>query len=144
MKFHARIEPAGKTAAGIAVPEDVMATLPSRRAPVRVTVNGFSYRSSIGSVDGRAMVGISNDVRRAAGVAAGETVDVAIELDTAPREVAIPVDLAEALAARQGAREAFDRLSYSAKRAIVEPIEAAKAAETRQRRIDGAVARLGG
>jgi hypothetical protein len=144
MRFRATITSTGRTTAGILVPDDVMATLPSRRAPVRVTINGFTFRTSVGTVDGQAMVGVSNDVRAQTGLAAGDEVDVELEHDTAPREIAVPDDLAAALAERAGAREAFDRLSYSAKRAIVEPITAARAAETRQRRVDAAVAKLAG
>ncbi len=141
MRFRATIEATGKQAAGIHVPDDVVAALGSRRAKVRVTLNGFSYRSSVATVDGRTMVGVSLQVREDAGVSAGQQLDVEIELDTQPREVDVPDDLAAALA-EGGAREAFDLLSYSKKRAIVEPIEAAKAPETRQRRIDSAAANL--
>ena len=141
MKFRATIERAGVDAAGINIPEEVMAMLPNRRAPVRVTINGFTYRNSVGTVNGRPMVGVSADVRRRAGVATGDGVDVELVHDDQPREVAVPADLAAALEAA-GARAAFDGLSYSKKRAIVEPLEAAKTAETRQRRIDKALEQL--
>jgi uncharacterized protein YdeI (YjbR/CyaY-like superfamily) len=85
------------------------------------------------------MLGVSNDVRRAAGVEAGQDVDVDLELDTEPREIEVPPDLATALAADDAARRAFEALSYSNKRRIVEPIVDAKAPDTRQRRIDKAV-----
>jgi uncharacterized protein YdeI (YjbR/CyaY-like superfamily) len=88
------------------------------------------------------MLGVSNDVRRAAGVEAGQEVDIDLELDTEPREIAVPPDLTAALAADDAARHAFDALSYSNKRRIVEPIEGAKAPETRQRRIDKSVEAL--
>jgi uncharacterized protein YdeI (YjbR/CyaY-like superfamily) len=90
-------------------------------------------------MDGRFMLPVSADVRAAAGVAAGEEVDVDVELDTSPREVSVPPDLAAALDADADARRVFDGLSYSNKRRIVMPIEDAKAPETRQRRIDKAV-----
>lgn len=143
MRFRATIESSGGTTAGIHVPDDVMATLPSRRAPVRVTINGFTYRSSVGTVDGRPMVGVSNDVRAQTRLKAGDEVEVELVHDDEPRAVAVPDDLATALAAKVGARETFDRMSYSAKRAIVEPITTAKAVETRQRRINAAVDKLG-
>ena len=81
-------------------------------------------------------------MRKAAGVTAGEDVDVELELDTEPREVTVPVDLAAALDADAAARSFFDGLSYSNKRRVVEPIEDARTPETRQRRIDGWVAKL--
>jgi Bacteriocin-protection, YdeI or OmpD-Associated/Domain of unknown function (DUF1905) len=143
MRFTALIESSGKTAAGMRVPDEVVAALgPSRKPAVRVTINGYTYRSSVASMGGVFMLGVSNEVRRGAGVAAGQTVDVDIELDTDPREIVVPPDLAEALAADPRAAAFFDRLSYSNKRRIVEPIGQAKAPETRQRRIDKAVATL--
>ena len=88
------------------------------------------------------MVGVTKEFRRTSGVAAGDEVDVDIEVDTEPREVVVPPDLAAALDADLEARSFFDGLSYSNKRRIVEPIEAAKAPETRQRRIEKSVAGL--
>ena len=143
MRIRATIQGTGKTAAGIRVPDEVVAALgPSRKPAVRVTINGFTYRSSIASMGGAFMLGVSNDVRRNAGVAAGEEVDVDIELDTEPREVVVPPDLAAALDADEAARRAFDALSYSNKRRIVIPIDDAKTPETRQRRIDKSVEAL--
>jgi hypothetical protein len=143
MRYRTTILSAGKTAAGIEVPPDVVEALGSgRKPPVRVTINGYTYRSSVATVSGAYMIGVSNDVRRAAGVAAGEEVDVELELDTARREVEVPADLATALDADPGARAAFDRLTYSNKRRIVEPIRDAKAPETRQRRIDKSIENL--
>ena len=86
------------------------------------------------------MLPLSAENREAAGVAAGDVVAVWVELDTEPREVTVPAGLAEALAAQPGARERFDDLSYSKRREFVRAIETAKAAETRQRRIEKAVA----
>ena len=114
----------------------------SRKPAVKVTINGFTYRSTVATVDGRFMVGVSNDVRKAAGVVAGETVDVELELDTEPREVVVPADFAAALDAEPAARSFFDGLSYSNKRRFVMPIDDAKTAETRQRRIESSVAKL--
>ena len=143
MRFRAKILSAGKTAAGIEVPAEVVAALgPSRKPPVRVTIAGYTYRSTIATMGGVFMIGVSNDVRRNAGVAAGEDVDVDVELDTEKREVAVPPDLATALDADADARRFFDGLSYSNKRRIVIPIEDAKAPETRRRRIEKSVATL--
>jgi hypothetical protein len=140
MRFRATIELGGKTATGIMVPAEVVEGLASGKKPaVTVTIKGHTYRSTIATMDGRFMLPVSADVRAAAGVAAGEEVDVDVELDTSPREVSVPPDLAAALDADADARRVFDGLSYSNKRRIVMPIEDAKAPETRQRRIDKAV-----
>ncbi|MEA2633026.1 MAG: hypothetical protein QOE66_3245 [Chloroflexota bacterium] len=145
MKFRTTILPSGKTAAGIEVPTAIVEALGSSRKPaVRVTINGYTYRSTVATMGGVFMIGVSNEVRRGAGVAAGEDVDVDLELDTEPREVAVPADLAAAFDRDEGARQAFDRLSYSNKRRIVEPIGDARSPETRQRRIDKAVDGLRG
>ena len=117
MRFRTTILSSGKTAAGIQVPDEVVEALgPSRKPPVKVTINGFTYRSTIASMGGVFMLGVSNDVRRSAGVAAGEDVDVELELDTEPREVVVPADFAAALDAEPAARAFFDGLSYSNKR----------------------------
>jgi bacteriocin resistance YdeI/OmpD-like protein/uncharacterized protein DUF1905 len=143
MRFRTTILSAGKTAAGIEVPPEVVEALGSgRKPPVKVTINGYTYRSSVATVSGAFMIGVSNDVRRAAGVAAGEEVDVELELDTEPRVVQVPGDLAEALDADAAARTAFDRLTYSNKRRIVMLVDDAKTPETRQRRIDKSIADL--
>jgi len=143
MRFRALIQGTGKSAAGIEVPDEVVEALSSsRKPPVRVTINGHTYRSSIASMGGVFMVGVTNEFRRESGVAAGDTVDIDIELDTEPREVVVPADLSAALGADPEAQAFFDGLSYSNKRRIVEPIVAAKAPETRQRRIEKSVAGL--
>ena len=143
MRFRAKIEGTGKTAAGIRVPDDVVAALgPSRKPPVVMTINGHSYRGSVAFMGGEFWVGVTNDFRRTAGVAAGDDVDVDLVIDTQPREVVVPPDLAVALDADPEARSFFDGLSYSNKRRIVEPIADAKTPETRQRRIEKSVAGL--
>lgn len=143
MKFRATILLSGKTATGIVVPPDVMAYLgPSKRPAVRVTINGYTYRSSVATVSGQFMVGVSAEVRAQAGVTAGDEVEVDIELDDEPREVTVPPDFAEALAADPDAQRFFDSLSYSNKRRVVLPIDDAKTPETRQRRIAKAISNL--
>src|SRR5258708_10272118 len=98
MRLRTKILPAGKTAAGIEVPAKVVAALgSSKRPPVRATINGFTYRSTVAVMGGKFMLGVSNEVRKSAGVAAGQTVDIDLELDTAPREVELPADFATAL-----------------------------------------------
>jgi hypothetical protein len=140
VRFRATLLGAGKTATGIEVPPDVVASLgQSKRPAVRVTINGHTYRSTVAVMGGKFMLGVSAENRAAAGVAAGDRLDVDLELDTAPREVAVPSDLAAALKRDKEAKRFFDRLSYSRKQRIVLSVEGAKAAETRQRRIDKSV-----
>lgn len=143
MRFRATIELAGKTATGFQVPDDVVTALGAgRRPPVRVTIGGHTYRSTVASMGGRFMVGVSAQNRTAAAVAAGDEVDVDLELDTEPREVDVPEDLAAALDTAPEARRFFDGLSYSRKQWFVLRIEQAKKAETRRRRLDEAVTML--
>ncbi len=145
MRFRATLELHGKTATGIEVPAEVVAGLGShRKPPVTVTINGYTYRSTLGTMAGRTLIPVSAEVRRHAGVAAGDELDVDIELDDQPREVTVPDDLAAALDAEPAARAAFDALTYSAKRAHVLSVEGAKAAETRARRVAKVVETLGG
>jgi hypothetical protein len=143
MRFRAKILQSGKTAAGIEVPEKVVAALgSSKRPPVRATINGFTYRTSVASMGGKFMLGVPPEFREGAGVAAGDTVDIELELDTEPREVSIPPDLAAALARDARAKKFFDGLNYSNKRRLVIPIEATKSPETRERRIAKTVEQL--
>ena len=143
MRFRTEILASGKTAAGIVVPSDVLDALAAGRKPaVRVMINGYTYRSSVATVDGRPMIGVSNDVRKAAGIAAGQIVDVDLEVDTEKRTVALPDELVALLAADPIARAAYDKLSYSNQRRLVEPIAQTKNPETRQRRIDKAMEML--
>lgn len=137
MRFRASIALAGKTATGIEVPADVVAGLgPSKKPAVTVTINDdYRYRSSVASMGGRYLLPVSAEHRSGAGVAAGDEVDVELELDTQPREVTVPDDLAAALDADPTARTFFDGLSYSNKLRHVLSIEGAKTAETRERRI---------
>lgn len=143
MRFRAVIELNGKTATGIEVPAEILAALgQGRRPPVTATINGFTYRTSVGAMGGRFLLPVSAQVRQDAGVAAGDLVDVDVELDEAPRAVTVPADLAEALAQDGAAAAAFGRLSYSHQQRHVLAVESAKAPETRQRRIAKTVADL--
>jgi hypothetical protein len=143
MTFRTVIELGGKTATGLRVPDEVVATLGAGRRPaVLVHIGSHSYRSTIAVMDGAFMLPLSAENRVAAGVAAGDEVEVRLELDTAPREVTVPDDFAAALDADPEARRTFDALSYSNKRFHVEPITGAKSDETRQRRIQKSVAIL--
>jgi len=144
MKFRTSIQGEGKTATGIEVPTEVVAALGStKRPPVRVTINGHTYRSTVAVLGGRFMVGVSAEVRAAAGVAAGDEVEVEMELDTTPREVTVPPALAKALDRDAAARRTFEALSYSRKRLLVDPIANAKTDETRDRNVAKAMTQLG-
>ena len=129
MKFRATVELGGKTATGIEVPEDVVAAVgSSRRPPVTVTIGGHSYRTTVARMGGRFLVPLSAENRTAAGVAV-------IEPDTAPREVDVPADLAEALARDDAARATFDGLSFTHRKEWVRWVGEAKKAETRATRL---------
>jgi hypothetical protein len=143
MKFRGTILQGGKTATGIEIPTEVVEGLGSgKRPPVRMTINSYTYRSTVATMDGKFMVGVSAEVREAAGVAGGDTVDVEIELDTAPREVEVPEDFAAALNSDPKAKAKFETLSYSGKLRLVAPVANAKKPETRERNIDKALAEL--
>ena len=143
MTFRAEVQLGGKTATGIVVPPEVVAGLGSgKRPPVRVTIGGHTYRSTIAPRGDVFKLGISAENRELAGVAAGDEVDVEIELDTEPREVTVPADFAAALDRDAAAKRFFDGLSYSQKQWFVLGIEEAKTAETRERRIAKTVSGL--
>jgi hypothetical protein len=143
MRIRARIELTGKTAAGFEVPANIVERLGAgKHPPVRVTINGHTYRTSVGTVGGRFMVGVSAENRKSAGVVGGGEADIGIELDSQPREVVVPPDFKKALDRELAAKRFFDGLSYSQRRWFVMGIEEAKTAETRLRRIDKAVDRL--
>jgi hypothetical protein len=143
MRFRATLESNGKTATGIRVPDEVVEALGAGRKPaVHVSIAGHTYRSTIASRGGRYLLGVSAENRERAGVAAGDELDVELELDTEPREVAVPPDLMAAFAATAEAKRFFDTLTPSQKQWYVLPIEQAKAVETRERRIAKALAML--
>jgi hypothetical protein len=143
MKFRATVELGGKTATGMVVPQQVVEDLGSSKRPaVRVTINGYSYRSTIAVMSGRFMLPVSAEVRQGAGVKAGDVVDVEVELDTAPRELTVPDDFQQALNADAEARRFFESLSYSNRQRFVLNVEGTKNPETRRRRIDSAITKL--
>ena len=140
LTFRSELVLAGKTATGLRVPPAVVAKLGSGERPaVRCTLNGHTYRTTVAPMGGEFWIPVAAAVREAAGVAAGQVLSVRLELDTAPREVDVPADLAKALKRDKQAQAFFDALSYSNKRRIVLSIEGAKTQETRERRIAKAV-----
>lgn len=135
-RFRTTILQSDKTATGIVIPNDVVMALGAgKKPPVSVTLNGYTYRSSIATVNGRFMVGVSADVRAASGVKGGDEVDVTIDVDTAPREVTVPDDLAAALDREPEARRFYEGLNYSLRKMHADSIASAKSPETRERRL---------
>jgi Bacteriocin-protection, YdeI or OmpD-Associated/Domain of unknown function (DUF1905) len=143
VRFRTTVELGGTTATGLPVPAEVVEALGSGKKPaVRVTIGGHTYRSTVAVRGGVYLVPLSRENRTAAGVAAGDDVDVELELDDQPREVHVPDDLAAALAGDDAARATFEGLPYSHRLRHVLAIEGAKAAETRQRRVAKALEML--
>ncbi len=145
MRFRTTIEGAGKTAAGMKIPPEVVAALGTSRKPaVKVTINGYTHRSTVATVSGAYMVGVPPVFREGAGIGPGDDVQVDVELDTEKRVVSVPPDLAAAFKRDPGAQRAFEALSYSNQRRLAEPIADAKTDETRERRVAKALAELHG
>lgn len=142
MRFETAMRPFGNNI-GIEVPPEVIEALGGGERPaVAVEVNGYAYRSTVGVRAGKPVIPFSADKRAESGIAGGDALVVDIELDAAPRTVEVPSDLAHALAAA-GVTGAFDALSPSARKAHVTAVGSAKAAETRARRIESIVVKLG-
>jgi antitoxin component of MazEF toxin-antitoxin module len=111
----------------------------AKRFPVVATVNGYTWRTSVARMGGEFLVGLPREVRSGAGVAAGDDVEVVLELDTAPREVEVPAALAAALAADPQAKAVFEGLAFTHRKEYARWIAEAKRDETRQRRVEQAV-----
>ncbi len=136
VKFQTTLLKGGGTTMGMVVPPEVVEALgKGKRPPVKVTINGYTYRSTVAVMGGQYMIGVANEHRKPAKVENGGTVDVKLELDTEKREVVVPPELVSALARDKAAKAAWDKLSYSHQRQHVEPIAAAKAEDTRARRV---------
>jgi hypothetical protein len=143
VKFRATLESNGKTATGIEVPAPVVDGLGSGKRPaVRVTLGPHTYRTTVAPMGGRFLIPVSAENRALAGLRAGDQVDVELELDTAPRTVELPADLAEALEREPAARRFFDGLAYTQRKEYARWVESAKRPETRERRLAEAVALL--
>jgi len=112
------------------------------RAPVKVTLNGFTYKSTIAAMGGPAFIPLRTSNREAAGLEGGETIDVRLDLDTEKRVVKPPADFVKALKSSDSVWERWQTLSYSHQREHVEAIEGAKQAETRTRRIQKSVQQI--
>ncbi len=143
MRFRTTIIGEGKNAAGIQVPDEVVDSFGAgKRPPVVVTVNGYSYRNTVAVMGGVYMVSISAQHRAASGVSAGDELDIDVALDTQPRTVPVPDDLAAALDADPDAKRTWDAGAYSYRKEVVRSLEDAKTEETRARRLAKAVTAL--
>jgi len=143
IRLSTTLVPRGAAAAIVLDDEQVTAVGEgARRFPVVATVNGYSWRTSVVRMGGEFLVGLNRDVRRQAGVEAGDAVEVGLELDTAPRVVEVPEALAEALAADAQARAFFDGLAYTHRKEYAQWIAEAKREKTRERRVARAIEML--
>ena len=141
--FTATLVPRGPAAAVVLDDKQVAAVGEgAKRFPVVATVNGYTWRSTVTRMRGEFLLGLNRAVREEAGAEAGDTVEVKLELDTAPREVRLPDALANALAEDSEARAAFDRLAYTHRKEYARWINDAKRDETRGRRLAQALERL--
>ena len=142
--FKTRLEKArGMEATGIVVPFDPKEVWGKTRVPVQVTVNGYRYRTTIAKMGGRFLMPFAKEHRDAAGIEAGDSIEVTLVEDTAERTVDVPDDFAGALK-KAKLRDAFDKLAYTHRKEHVRAIEEAKKPETRARRIEKAIEMIGG
>ncbi|MBS3941783.1 MAG: DUF1905 domain-containing protein [Actinobacteria bacterium] len=143
-QFTAEVESTGKTTTGIRVPEPALDDLGAGRRPrVAATIDGgYVLRTTVGVHDGAPFLSVSGAVREQAGLAAGDMVEVSMQLDTTPVTIDVPEDLVAALAGQPEARAFFDGLTASQRRTFVDSVTGAKQPETRARRVERAVAAL--
>jgi hypothetical protein len=140
VSFQATVTATGNNT-GIVVPDEVIEQLAAgRRPPVLISLNGYEFRSTVGVMNGRPMISVSAAVRAATGLKGDDPVHVTLTVADSPREVTIPADFAAALAADEQAGAFFGKLSNSLQRYHIDSIASAKSADTRQRRIDKAIA----
>jgi hypothetical protein len=142
-KFRTTLLRGGGTTMGFVVPPEVVDALgQGKRPPVKVTINGYTYRNTVAVMGGQFMVGVANEHRKPAKVENGGTVDITLELDTEKREIEPPKELAAALSKDKAANAAWDKLSYSHKRRHADAIAGAKTEETKARRVANAIEAL--
>jgi hypothetical protein len=143
MKFKAELFLAGKTATGIRVPDKIVEGLGAgKRPPVKVTFNGYTYRTTIAPMCGEYFIPVAAAIREASGAAAGDMLSITLELDEEPRTVEVPEVLAKELAKDKRAAAAYEKLSYSNKKEMARSITDAKAEDTRARRLAKAMESL--
>jgi hypothetical protein len=142
MKFKTKIVQTGNNT-GIEVSEKMLAELGAGKKPlVVVTLNGYSYHSAVGKMGDKFMISLSAEHRKNSNVNGGDTVELSIDLDTAPRTVEIPADLQKAFGKNKTAKENFEKLAPNKKKAIVLAINDAKTEETKIKRINKAMEQL--
>jgi Bacteriocin-protection, YdeI or OmpD-Associated/Domain of unknown function (DUF1905) len=140
VSFDATVAATGNNT-GIVVPDAVIEQLAAGRRPaVLVSLNGYEYRTTVGVMGGTPMISVSAAVRTATGLKGGDPVHVTLTVADGPPEVTIPADFAAALKADGEAGAFFGKLSNSLQRYHIDAITTAKSADTRQRRIDKAIA----
>jgi hypothetical protein len=143
MRLRLVLEGHGGNTAGFEIPDEVVEELGGGRRPkVVVTVGNHTWRSSIANMGGTFMLGVSMANREAAGVAAGQLLDVDIELDTAPRTVDVPADLAAELEKDGAARTAWEGWSFTRQKEAARSLTEAQKPETRARRLEKVLADL--
>lgn len=143
MKFRTTLFLAGKTATGIVVPPEVVESFGvGKKPPVKITINGYTYRSTVAVMGGDFMLPVAGEHRLKAGIVAGEEIEVELELDTEPRVVDVPEALARVLDQEPQAKRNFEALSFSRKKEYALSVEGAKTEETRLRRLEKAIAEL--
>lgn len=143
INFTAVLQPRGPAAAVVLAESQVAAVGEgAKRFPVVATVNGYTWRTSVARMGGEYLVGLNRQVREAAGVQAGDEVDVVLALDVEPRTVEVPPPLAEALARDPEAQAAFDAMAYTHRKEYARWIDEAKRDTTRQRRVEDAIERI--
>ena len=141
-RFTVELERTGKTATMFRVPFDLQEAFGRARPPVKVTIAGHTWRTTPGVYDGVGYIVVNREVKATTGVDAPDRVDVEMELDSEPREVEVPDDLAAALADDPGVEEAFAGLSFTHRREYVNWVGEAKRPETRARRIEQTIERV--
>ena len=142
MKYKTKILQFGNNT-GIEVPEEIVLSFGmGKKPPVVVTLNDYTYRSTIAVMGGQYLVSLSAEHRKNAMVAGGDELEITIELDTEPRTVELPVDFSQALDKNKIVKNNFEKLSHSKNKAIILSITDAKTEETRQKRIEKAIETL--
>jgi bifunctional DNA-binding transcriptional regulator/antitoxin component of YhaV-PrlF toxin-antitoxin module len=143
VRFRAELKLNGKTATGFVVPPEIVERLGAgKRVSVRASVGAYTYRTTVARMGGRFLMPVSAEHREKAGIAAGDELDIELEVDDSPREVAMPPDLAQALGKNAKAKAFFDGLTSSQRQWFVTQVASARKTETRQRRVEEAVAML--
>lgn len=141
--FKSTLMLAGKTATGFVIPAEVINQLNAgKKPPVKVTINGYTFRNTVAVYEGVFMIGVSAENRKHADVKAGDLLEIGIECDTEPRIAEVPTDFNEKLILDPLALENFERLSYSRKQGILLSIRDAKTTETRLKRIEKSLENL--